>query len=184
MANQELIFSCRCFGHSPAKSPIFFSSTPYHSIAFHMQQFALRKHISRCFAIEWVLYRGAWNASSLLALLVQLIFFLLSSENESPTSKGCPSCGSPSGVLFKRGPHRCSPARLARFGLLLDGPSPAQLPHPLNSTAMCCWRTGLPFLSPCAILRHPLGWFININMVVLARVHEASSPHIQTPSLL
>jgi len=76
------------------------------------------------------------------------------------------------------------PVQLARFRWLLDGPRPVQLPHTPNSAAVCCWRTSLPLLSPCAIPRHPLGWFINIGVVVLAGVHEASSPHVQTPSLL
>lgn len=65
-------------------------------------------------------------------------------------------------------------AQLARFGLLLNGPCPIQLPHPLNSIAVCCWRTSLHLLSTCAVLGHPLGWFINISVMVLANVHEAS----------
>lgn len=93
-ANQELIFSCRRFGRSSAKSPSFFSSTRYHSITFHVQQFALRKSVSRCFAVVWVLYSTVRN----LFLLAQLVFLLLSSE--SPTSKGCPGCGSPNGILY------------------------------------------------------------------------------------
>lgn len=155
----------------------FICKVTNHNITFDLQQFALRKHVSRRFAIVWVLYRTAISPPCLSCLSS---LFFSSSLQKVPPAKATQSVVPPVEYFAQASSTQ---AQLARFRLLLSGPSPIQLPHPLNSTAVCCWRTSPPLLSACAVLRHPLRWFINISVTVLANVHEASGSCVQTPSL-
>lgn len=123
-----------------------------------MQQFALRKPVSRHFAIVGFFTEESSMSPPCSPCSSSSIFFHF--LQKVPPAKAAQAVVAPVQYFAEaKSAQVCSLAWLTRFELLLVGPSPVQVPHSLNSNAMC-WRASQPLLNPSAIHRHSLGCFL------------------------